>query len=84
MPRYRFDLFRRSIKIALKFSRYHQHKKPSPESPFAVGKKTYAEKRGIVWTPNNKRPIKLKDSIKELEVWSKIFDSLRSLKRFIR
>lgn len=28
----------------------------------------YAEKRGITWTPTNKRPYKLKDSVKELEV----------------
>uniref|UniRef100_A0A1B6M0F5 WD repeat-containing and planar cell polarity effector protein fritz n=1 Tax=Graphocephala atropunctata TaxID=36148 RepID=A0A1B6M0F5_9HEMI len=46
--------------------RYYE-KKTSTDSPFTLGKKTYVEKRGTTWTPQNKRPTKLKDTIKELE-----------------
>ncbi|XP_054264257.1 WD repeat-containing and planar cell polarity effector protein fritz-like [Macrosteles quadrilineatus] len=42
-------------------------KKTSTESPFTLGKKTYVEKRGMIWTPQNKRPLKLKDTLKEFE-----------------
>nr|CAD7399465.1 unnamed protein product [Timema cristinae] len=46
--------------------RYHE-KKDNTDSPYTEGKRTYAEKRGMTWVPPNKRPNKLKESIKELE-----------------
>nr|CAD7570477.1 unnamed protein product [Timema californicum] len=45
---------------------YHE-KKDNTDSPYTEGKRTYAEKRGMTWVPPNKRPNKLKESIKELE-----------------
>lgn len=37
---------------------------------YQQSKKAYCESRGITWTAQNKRPVKLKDKIKELEVWT--------------
>ncbi|XP_046664309.1 WD repeat-containing and planar cell polarity effector protein fritz isoform X2 [Homalodisca vitripennis] len=50
------------------FGAFRLHdKKATTDSPFTLGKKTYVEKRGMTWTPQNKRPTKLKDTLKELE-----------------
>lgn len=37
------------------------------ENVYAEGKRSYCEKRGMIYTPQNKRGIKLKDSLKYLE-----------------
>ncbi|KAK3928665.1 WD repeat-containing and planar cell polarity effector protein fritz [Frankliniella fusca] len=42
-------------------------KKNNEDTTSFEGKKSYAEKRGHVWAPQNKRPIRLKDNVKELE-----------------
>lgn len=47
--------------------RYHD-KKDVTDSPYNESKRSYAEKRGMTWLLQNKRPAKLKDSIRELEV----------------
>lgn len=46
--------------------RYYD-KKSNDDSTSYEGKKSYAEKRGHVWVPQNKRPVRLKENIKELE-----------------
>nr|XP_018916735.1 PREDICTED: WD repeat-containing and planar cell polarity effector protein fritz [Bemisia tabaci] len=46
--------------------KYHEKKTPC-NAPLQVAKKTYTEKRGMFWIPPNKRPVKLRDSLKELE-----------------
>ncbi|PSN33632.1 hypothetical protein C0J52_14255, partial [Blattella germanica] len=46
--------------------RYHE-KKDVTDSPYNESKRSYAEKRGMTWLLQNKRPNKLKDSIRELE-----------------
>lgn len=42
-------------------------KKNNEDTISFEGKKSYAEKRGHVWVPQNKRPLRLKDNLKELE-----------------
>lgn len=49
------------------FFRYHE-KKEVTDSPYNESKRSYAEKRGMTWLLQNKRPTKLRDSIRELEV----------------
>jgi len=49
------------------FYRYHD-KKDVTVSPYNESKRSYAEKRGMTWLLHNKRPAKLKDSVRELEV----------------
>jgi hypothetical protein len=49
------------------FYRYHE-KKEVTDSPYNESKRSYAEKRGMTWLLQNKRPTKLKESIRELEV----------------
>lgn len=49
------------------FARYHV-KKDSTDV-YQQSKKAYCVSRGITWTVQNKRPVKLKDKIKELEVF---------------
>uniref|UniRef100_A0A1B6D3B8 WD repeat-containing and planar cell polarity effector protein fritz n=1 Tax=Clastoptera arizonana TaxID=38151 RepID=A0A1B6D3B8_9HEMI len=53
--------------------RYYEKKNPQ-DSLFTLGKKSYVEKRGMIWSPTKKRPNKLKDSVKELE---DLLDTLR-------
>lgn len=48
------------------YVRYHV-KKDSTDV-YLQSKKAYCVSRGITWTVQNKRPVKLKDKIKELEV----------------
>ncbi|XP_071454800.1 WD repeat-containing and planar cell polarity effector protein fritz homolog [Hetaerina americana] len=45
---------------------YHE-KKDFSESIYFGGKKSFAQKRGVQWNVDNKRPNKLKDGVKELE-----------------
>ncbi|KAL1509744.1 hypothetical protein ABEB36_004435 [Hypothenemus hampei] len=47
--------------------KYYGQKKDSTLSQHAQAKKTYCEQSGITYTPNNKRPDKLRDKLKELE-----------------
>lgn len=48
--------------------RLNEHRKDnSSTDKFNLAKKDYAEKRGLVWSPNNKHPSKLKSSLKHLE-----------------
>ena len=44
---------------------YHDKK---IDNVYKEGKKSYAQKRGMVHVPQNKKGVKLKDSIKYLEV----------------
>lgn len=63
-----FDLISSVILIYfIDVFRYHEKKTPC-NAPLQVAKKTYTEKRGMFWIPPNKRPVKLRDSLKELEV----------------
>lgn len=54
--------------------RYYD-KKTNDDSVSFEGKKSYVEKRGHVWVPQNKRPIRLKENLKELEVIASICSS---------
>jgi hypothetical protein len=49
------------------FYRYHE-KKDVTDSPHSESKRSYAETRGMTWLLQNKRPTKLKDSVRILEV----------------
>lgn len=53
--------------------RYHD-KKSCTENILFAGKKGFTEKRNVVWSPGNKRPVRLKDSLKEFEEY---LDTLR-------
>ncbi|KDR08346.1 WD repeat-containing and planar cell polarity effector protein fritz [Zootermopsis nevadensis] len=46
--------------------RYHE-KKDVTDSPYNESKRSYAEKRGMTWLLQNKRPTKLKDCVRDLE-----------------
>lgn len=48
------------------FDRYVLRKSDN-DSLNLISKRTYFEQRGLVWTPLNKRPVKLKDKLRELE-----------------
>lgn len=63
-----FEYIKKTTVGILLFS-YHE-KKTVADSLFTLGKKAYVEKRGMTWTPTKKRPNKLKDSLKELEVYA--------------
>lgn len=56
------------------YFRYYD-KKSNDDSILFEGKKSYAEKRGHVWVPQNKRPVRLKENLKELEVIHQISSS---------
>ena len=47
------------------FFRYYDKR---VNSLYEEGKRSYCEKRGMIYTPQNKKGIKLKDSLKYLEV----------------
>ncbi|KAJ1531550.1 hypothetical protein ONE63_000223 [Megalurothrips usitatus] len=50
------------------FGAFRYHDRKSHEDTIAFGgKKSYAEKRGQLWAPQNKRPLRMKDNLKELE-----------------
>ena len=38
------------------------------EEPYTEQRRLWGEDRGVSWTPKNRRPEKLRDSIKDLEV----------------
>lgn len=60
------------------FFRYYD-KKLLPQDLFFEGKKTYMLKRGLMPVLSNKRPKKLRDALKELEVRIHFKDSVVTL-----
>lgn len=51
--------------IKINFYSYHDKK---IDNVYEEGKRSYAQKRGMVYVPQNKKGNKMKDSIKYLEV----------------
>lgn len=52
------------------FYQHRYHLKKDASDLYLQSKKTYSEQRGLQWTPQNKRPFKLREKLKELEVSS--------------
>lgn len=55
------------ISLFLIYSFRYYTKKDTTESVYLLSKKSYCERRGLLWNVANKRPHKLKNKLKELE-----------------